>query len=161
MKKLFCGVGAFVLAVCMLAGCARIDHNAMIVDSGLKYKEQWLENNYTYGAYRSWNDGYDESLPESRTYIITEKSVLDEVFDSFPEVDFEREMVLVYCYTTVYVRDRVLEKAVLDGDVLKVEFNVVRGRLGHADAASPQTRVLAVKMDKLDFTEVKFTYNGQ
>ena len=160
MKKLL-GVGAFLLAFCMLVGCARIEHNAVIVDSGLSYKEQWLENNYTYGAYQSWNDGYDESLPESRTYLITEQAALDETFDSFPKIDFEKEMVLVYCYTTVYVRDRVLEKAVLDGDVLTVEFNVVRGKLGHADAASPQTRVLTVKMDKLDVTEVKVVYNGQ
>ena len=161
MRKLFLGIGVLLLSICMLVGCGRIEYNAVIVDEGVVYREEWIENNYTYGSYPSWHDGYDESLPEDRTYVITEKTALDEIFETFPKVDFEKEIVLVYCYTTVYVRDRVLKKALLDGDVLNVEFDVVAGKLGHADAASPQTRVLVVKLDKLDVAKVQITYNGQ
>ena len=70
-------------------------------------------------------------------------------------------MVLVYCYRTVYVRKQVLEKVVLDENVLNVEFNVVSGKLGHADASAPHRRIFVVKLDKLDLTKVEIIYNGQ
>ena len=54
-----------------------------------------------------------------------------------------------------------LEKVVLDGAVLNVEFNVVKGKIGHADASAPQRRMLVIKLDKLDITETNITYNGQ
>ena len=52
-----------------------------------------------------------------------------------------------------------LEKVVLDGTVLNVEFNVGRGKLGHADASAPSRRMLVLKLDKLDITEANITYN--
>ena len=82
-------------------------------------------------------------------------------FSEFPEIDFEKEMVLVYCYRTIYIRKQVLEKVALDGNALNVEFNVVKGKIGHADASAPQRRILVVKLDKLDITKVNVTYNGQ
>ena len=82
-------------------------------------------------------------------------------FSEFPEIDFEKEMVLVYCYRTIYIRKQVLEKVALDESVLNVEFNIVKGKIGHADASAPQRRMLVVKLDKLDITEVNITYNGQ
>ena len=145
-----------------LAGCKQIDHNAVIITEGITYQEEWLANNHIYGAYgENGEENYDENTPKSRTYILKNQDELDEVFSEFSEIDFEKEMVLVYCYRTIYIRKQVLEKVALDGNVLNVEFNVVKGKIGHADASAPSRRMLVVKLDKLDITEVNVTYNGQ
>ena len=145
-----------------LAGCKQIDHNAVIITEGITYQEEWLANNHIYGAYgENGEENYDENTPKSRTYILKNQDELDEVFSEFSEIDFEKEMVLVYCYRTIYIRKQVLEKVVLDGTILNVEFNVVKGKMGHADASAPSRRMLVLKLDKLDITEVNITYNGQ
>ena len=145
-----------------LIGCKQIDHNAVIITEGTTYQEEWLENNSVYGAYdENGEENYDSNTPKSRTYIVKNQDELDEVFSEFPEMDFEKEMVLVYCYRTIYTRKQVLEKVVLDGTVLNVEFNIVKGKIGHADASAPQRRMLVIKLDKLDITETNITYNGQ
>ena len=145
-----------------LAGCKQIDHNAVIITEGITYQEEWLANNHIYGAYgENGEENYDENTPKSRTYILKNQDELDEVFSEFSQIDFEKEMVLVYCYRTIYIRKQVLEKVVLDGTILNVEFNVVKGKMGHADASALSRRMLVLKLDKLDITEVNITYNGQ
>ena len=165
IEKLLSLVLAFLLMLCMsvsLVGCGKIDHNAIIIADGITYQEEWLDNNHVYGAYdENGEENYDENTPKSRTYLIKNQDELDEVFSEFSEIDFEKEMVLVYCYRTIYIRKQVLEKVVLDGNVLNVEFNVVKGKIGHADASAPSIRMLVVKLDKLDIAEVNVTYNGQ
>ena len=165
IKKLLSLVLAFLLMLCMsvsLIGCGKIDHNAIIIADGITYQEEWLDNNHVYGAYgENGEENYDENTPKSRTYIIKTRTELNEVFSEFPEIDFENEMLIVYCYRTVYGRKQVLEKVFSDGNVLRVEFDVVKGKIGHADASAPHRRMLVVKLDKLDIAEVNVTYNGQ
>ena len=165
IKKLLWLVIAFLLMLCMsvsLVGCGKIDHNAIIIADGITYQEEWLDNNHVYGAYdENGEKNYDENTPKSRTYILKNQDELDEVFSEFPEIDFENEMLIVYCYRTIYIRKHVLEKVVLDGTILNVEFNVVKGKMGHADASAPSIRMLVLKLDKLDITDANITYNGQ
>ena len=165
MRKLLTSLFAVLLMLCMsisFVGCKQIDYNAVIITDGITYQEEWLNNNHIYGAYgENGEENYDENTPKSRTYLIKNQDELHEVFLEFPEINFEKEMVLVYCYRTVYIRKQVLEKVVLDGTVLNLEFNVSRGELGRADASAPQRRMFILKLDKLDVTEVNITYNGQ
>ncbi len=161
MKKIF---AVFIsqllisLIVCSFASCSRIDNNAKILQEGVKCREEWLENNYTRGSYQS---DFNNDLPESRTHLIQTQAELDEIFSDFPKINFDKEMVLVYCYTTVYIRDQKLEQATIDNGVLTVKFNVVRGKLGYADAASPHTRICVIRLRKIGITEANITYVGQ
>ena len=84
-----------------------------------------------------------------------------EVFTDFKEIDFDKEMVIVYCYTTIYVREQKLEKVSFDNNILSIEFDVVDGKPGTGDATAPQTRTCVICLDKVAATEVKVTYNGQ
>ena len=70
-------------------------------------------------------------------------------------------MVIVYCYTTIYVREQKLEKVSFDNNVLSLEFDVVDGKPGTGDATAPQTRTCVICLDKVVATKVKITYNGQ
>lgn len=165
IKKLLTLGLAVLLMLCMglsLVGCKQIDHNAVIISDGITYQEEWLENNYVYGVYKWSEDVFDETSPQSRTCIIRNQTELDEVFLDFPEIDFEKEMVIVYCYRTSYIRAKqVLKMVTLDGNILNVEFKVVKGKMGHADKLNPERRMLVIKLDRLDIAEVKVTYNGQ
>ena len=147
------------LITCTLAGCSKIDHNAVLITEGAIYSESWFDNHLTKGSAQS---DYDDALPESRTFIIRNQAELNEIFTDFPVVDFSQEMVLVYCYTTCYNgRAQVLEKAVVKNGVLNVEFNVERGKFGHADASAPLARLCIIRLDNVDFTDVRITYKGQ
>ena len=165
IKKILTIGLAVLLMLCMsisLVGCKKMDHNAVIITDGIRYQEEWLKENHVYGAYdENGEENYDENTPKSRTYLIKNQDELDEVFSDFPEIDFEKEMLIVYCYRTVYGRKQVLEKVALDGNALNVEFNIVKGKIGRADASAPSRRMLVLKLDKLDITKANVTYNGQ
>ena len=167
MKNFFKRILTLIMTafLCMgLVGCGRIEHNAKIITvDRLSYHAEWLENNPVYGAYsEDGKENYNSDTPKNRTYLIQTQGQLNEIFVDFPEIDFEKEMVLVYCYRTVYTqRKQILENVTLDGKVLNVSFNVERGKLGYADASAPHRRILVVKLDKLEITEVKITYQGQ
>ena len=164
IKRLFIVSFTILLTLCMsisLSGCHKIKFNAVIIKDGIVYQTEWLENNYTFGAGLDNAYGYDNTSPKSRTYIVKSSNELDDIFETFPAIDFKKEMVLIYCYTSIYAREHVLEKVSLKDNVLNVEFNVVKGKIGRADACAPHRRILSVKLDKLDITDAKVTYNGQ
>ena len=121
--------------------------NTVILNDGFRINETWLDGN--------------NELAESKTFVIASQEALDEIFTDFKEVDFDKEMVIVYCYTTIYVREQKLEKVSLDNGVLSIEFDVVDGKPGTGDATAPQKRTCVICLDKVASTEVKITYNGQ
>ena len=123
------------------------DNNTVILKDGFTFKGSWIDSN--------------NELDESKTLVIESQEALDEIFTEFKEIDFEKEMVIVYCYTTIYVREQRLEKVSLDNGVLSIEFDVVDGKPGTGDATAPQTRTCVICLDKVVATEVKITYNGQ
>lgn len=128
-------------------GCSRFEYNTVILKDGFTFNKAWLESN---------ND-----LSESKTFIIEDQNMLDEIFSDFKDVDFEKEMVIVYYYTTIYIREQKLEKVSLENGVLNIEFDVVKGKPGTGDATAPQTRTCVICLDKVTATEVRITYNGQ
>lgn len=161
MKKVVTVFISLLLIICFFTGCLYIECNAVILQEGFSYRETWLESNQTRGSLQRGKQEYDDSLPKSRTYIIQNQARLEEIFSEFPEIDFDKETVLVYCYTTIYLRKQKLEEVSLKNAVLTVSFDVVRGKLGHADAAAPHTRLCIIRLDKIDVTKVNITYNGQ
>ena len=161
MKKTLSLVLALITLLFCLVSCTKFEYNAVILKDGFTFNETWLESNQTLGSLQGETHEYDDSLPESRTYIIQNQAQLEEIFSDFPEIDFDKEIVLVYCYTTVYIRKQRLEKVSLENGVLTVAFDVVRGKLGHADAAAPHTRLCVIRLGKVDITEVNIMYNGQ
>ncbi len=166
----------FAAALCIFmtflaTGCVR--YNARIVDSGVSFRQAFLEENRTYGAYYhndaydpeqdDWSEEwlYDETSPKTRTYAIKDQATLEEIFAAFPKTDFEKEMVLVHLYTDIYGRARVLKDVSVDeNNALKIQFTIQSqsGCVARGDASAPQCKSLVVKMDRLDITTVEFEY---
>lgn len=171
MKK-FTNAVAVLLAVCicfMVSACG-VGYHAAVMDSDIEFTSEFLKNSITYGAWCDNEDfdpetdeygnhgWYDSKSPETRTYIIKEQSEADEIFVKLPDVDFENEMVLVYCWTEIYIRDVILKSVKADdGDVLKIEFTLKEPSRHVGDATIPQRRILAVRIDKLDISSVEFS----
>lgn len=147
MRKFCLMMVTALLLVCTLSGCKQICNNATIITDGLTYQTDWIESNF--------------DLAKNTTHVVKSEQELDVIFSSFPTVDFDKQVVIVYCYTTIYVRKQVLDKVVINGQTLLIEFDVVKGKPGTGDATAPQKRMLVVYLDKGDFNDVKVTYNGQ
>ena len=121
--------------------------DAVILKDGFTFKESWIDSN--------------NELTESKTFVVESQEALNEIFTEFKDVNLDKEMVIVYCYTTIYIREQKLEKVSFDNNVLSIEFDVVDGKPGTGDATAPQTRTCVICLDKVAATEVKVTYNGQ
>jgi hypothetical protein len=183
MKKAFIMASAACIPIllCAFTGCETTEgeemlpYNAIIVTGGTwRFKEDFLRANMTGGSFGCfshpgtnilWNENgepedtikweYDETLPRFRTFIITEQARMDEVFSVCPDIDFEKEMVAMYFYTSVYRRERKIKSITLDNKNLKIEFKIAENEAN--DASMPLTRFLVIKMDKLDIDTVEFT----
>ena len=147
MKKTLSLVITLITLLFCFVGCSKFEYNTVILKDGFTFNESWL--------------GSNDELTESKTFVIESQEALDEIFTDFKEIDFDKEMVIVYCYTTIYVREQKLEKVSFDNNILSIEFNVVDGKPGTGDATVPQTRTCVICLDKVAATEVKVTYNGQ
>ena len=164
LKRSFVAVTALLMF--FLNGCGKeINYNAAVT-SGV-YKEDFLKENMTLGAYYK-NENYDpedensneylldETSPRSRTFIVTEQSQLNEIFESFnTPIDFEKQMLVVYVYTDCYLRAQILESVKLSDNVLKIEFKIESGEPGRGDAREPYQRTFAVMLDKLNVEGVE------
>ena len=158
MKRAFNAFVALLLIVSSLSGCSGIECNANILKDGFTINGEWLECNYTRGSYQS---DYNNELPESRMYVIKNQDEAEEVFTDTPKIDFDTEMVIVYCYTTIYKREQRLDRVSFEGGELNIEFGVVNASPGVGDATAPQTRVAIIQLDKLEASEITVTYIGQ
>jgi hypothetical protein len=168
MKKVFIRALTVCIPIllCSFTGCETIKgeetlpFNARGIGLPLEFKDGFLKANTTYGAPYEDENGdwdWDKTSPKFRTFIITEKARLDEVFSVCPEIDFEKEMVVMYVYTSTSGRARKITSVTLDNKNLKIEFKYVEGKPGYGDGKRPETSFLVLRMDKLDIDTVGFT----
>ena len=137
-------------------------YNARIGLGGdIEFKEDFLKANMTYGTIYEDENGElieDQTSPKDRTYIITEKARLAEIFSVYPDIDFEKDMVVMYAYASSennIIYQTKLISVTLDNKHLKIEFTIVGGN-GAGVAHMPQRTFLPIRMDKLDIETVEF-----
>ena len=158
MKKLFLIRVLTVLipfVICTLGGCDMdiSKYNVTVVETGVKFKEDFVMANTVYNPMKN----KDETLPKFRTHIIKDQSKFDEVFTAFPQIDFKKEMILIYVYTCYYNgRPHKIQSVELDGKILKIDVKLKKQGLVVGDMSSPMHRFLVIKMDSLDIKSVKF-----
>lgn len=63
-------------------------------------------------------------------------------------------MVVIYAYTTFYVRKQILTKVKLEEKNLLIDFKYP-SNYGRADACVPYTRFLVIKMNKVDYETIE------
>ena len=106
-------------------------------------------------------DRNDDSLPETRTYVMTSQLELDNAFSEFPETDFEKEMVIVYFYLEWHTFwEQRLESVMLDEEQkLQIQFVVSKPKDLNPSLSwfrRPMTGWVAIKMDKIGMDSIEF-----
>ena len=141
MKKLV-SVGALMLVVLMgviCVGCGKT-YNAVMYDNAGEYVNGVFLSEHSAGS-----------------FVIRSREKFEEIFLDFSEdVDFEKDMLLLHVFTTIYGRPCKIKSINVNKEKLQVNYEMVKPKAGIHDASAPSLRCLVVKMDKLDVTEVSF-----
>lgn len=133
--------------------------------------DDFLENNHIYyGTYTRINDNgeiekyhdFDESVPSNRTFIVSDSESLDEIINKDSvTVDFDRQMVLIYMFSSVeYARLLELKKTKYENKKMEITFDSIGGKDVY-DAVAPMNLYAFIVLDKLDVEECIFYHTTQ
>lgn len=150
MKKMFIIVLIFI-GVLFLNGCTGMSrYNVRIVDENYKIKEEFLNNNKTFGSYDETTQSYinDRNVPEEYTYVVNTEQELNNIFSEFPKIDFNKEMVIVYVYTSIYNEDRKIIDVDIDEGELSIDFKY-KLKPFSGSAVNPYQKTLIIIMDRV------------
>ena len=149
------------LFVCVFAvsGCNpkkqveyRIDFNAELVPNTLN--AQFLEETVLDERY-SFNPEYTRRWPYSKYIIIDTKEMADEVYDDYSDIDFTKEMLVLYIYTNIAEVGRSLEDVHIEDDALRITVISYSEKndgktLYWNDGETLYWQNFTIKMDKID-----------
>lgn len=169
MKKLKIVLIALALAIVPIfgvAGCGNKYHAVLYSKSNEWIDEDFLKENHVKGYYPNDEyiegevDGgdkyiYDNDSPASRTFIITDAEKLNAIFTKCTvDVNFDKEMVILYIFSDVYPRGYRLKTLKMDGQSLNIYYKL-ENKKGN-DAVMLYQRCFMVVLDKLDIEAVEF-----
>lgn len=158
---------AVVLFFMLLSGCGdvKVPYHAVMYgnlnETGQYLKSDFYESNLTYGSYSTVQEDYiqDENIPISLTKIIKTEDAYDRVFKEFPaEVDFEKSMILMYCFTTVSNNTYDIKHISVVGKNIMIRYTLVKSKKPLPNASVPLTKWLIVILDKLDIETTEFMF---
>ena len=126
-------------------------------------------NHYNYEEHKtdySCPDIKDETLPESRINVITTQEQLEEAFSAFPEVDFERELIIIGFYLNSAPFSswkRFLSGVEIDeNNQLRIGFITLEPLFNDkVTGYLPQTSWIIIRMEKLEFKTVEILHSIQ
>lgn len=143
-----------------LAGC-KVPYNAEIVSDSYNYSGEWLNENFVKNNYTAWSNHegvlIDGSFPKSRTFVIKSEEekckILNGYFDV--EVNFEREMLIIYTWTTDYRRPCYIKSLELKDEILCINFYVKSSPPLTGGSCMSYQRWFVIKLDLLSTSSVE------
>lgn len=160
MKKLL--LMCFMLVSVLLMGC----ENSMINKYNVKlydnitesFSNTFVKEHITYGAYFEDIVYDDEKISKDYTISVNSQVEAMNVFDEIPfEINFEKQNIIIYIYTTKYSSARVeLTKVVLDNNIFNLYIKENIGGIGTGSATIPTTKFIVVIADKIDQCHYNF-----
>lgn len=132
-----------IIFVIILTGCKlSMPYNAKIINDGYEFDKTFLDTNKTKTD--------NESLPEERVYYIKDQNALNNAFVSFPEIDFEKEMIIIYGFTTSNDAIYELEKVEYKNKQLNIEYKVKK----ILEIKESSTEWIVIKMNTLTINSI-------
>lgn len=173
MKRIIVLFMMLILSI-VLVGCSydndnTILYNAVMVNSGSidtaqtvnYFKKDFLLENKVSGV-RYKNENYDPTNPESEEYIFDESSpetityVLDSldkyerVFNTNYEIDYDKEILILYLFADTNCTYS-LDSVELNNNNLKITY---KSKINVTTA--PERTFILIKMDKVEFENIEF-----
>lgn len=165
MKRI-CIVFIVLLITSCLIGCKKIKYNAVEFSHYVSLKEKFLNGNRTYGViYENpnfnfetdeWTKLYltDRVSPKNRVFVIDNEENLSLIANSFSNINFDEEILIIYMYTSTSVRSVDLKSVNVKNDVLNITYHLPK-KIRYANSASPHQEVLILKLDRISFEDVE------
>ena len=168
MKKIAFCIILIAISLLSFAGCG-MNYNAVMYSNAQKWMtDEYLRENRV-RAYYLKDDDYvgdeddwgnyfwDESSPSSRIVIISQQEEIDKNFKETPfEVDFEREIIILYFFGSSGLKDYKLKRIDLEEQTLNIYFKYDKNNPYVKDSVSLYQRCLMIKLDKIEFDTVNF-----
>ena len=154
MKKIL--ISLFLLfAVMYITGCNVKKYNIKIIENGYTFNDGVLEEYFPYGAYNFNLNQYNTNTNsrEDYTFIIKDENQLNELFTEFEDINFDKQMVIVYIYTGIYDSKVKITEVEYEELELSIEFSY-KLKKGTGSATMPKQKTLIIIMDKLELIEV-------
>ena len=170
-KKILFVIAVTIMSLGICFGCkGSLPYKATVIGSGVVCDWNivprqigyftdnfWKENLIGGVAYNNENrnceDPNDEEyitfddLPIERVRIIRNKEECENTFLNPIEIDFEKEIIIVYMFCSNYTRTVKVKNIRAVDKNLFVEYTMAKGKLGYKDASAPQRRFMVIKMD--------------
>ena len=175
LKKAICLLAVVGCLVGLSAGCGQQGksadylvseyHASCLNRDEYDMKVDFRMANITNGNWYNFESGefdYDAdiaaTLPNNRTHIINQQSQIDDAFNSFPVVDFEKQEVLLYFYTEEYVGYAMrLFSIMKEDDTLTINFLIDAGKKrGYTYAYNFVTTCVIIVIDKISVSNIEF-----
>ena len=171
-RKMIAAGLVFMFLLQLLVGCSDTNSDKALDATLYSYANDWVDEVFlaskkVKGAYyrnentdtsgeEKWIE--DESAPDSRTFIITTEERYDEIFvsASSPDIDFEKQTVILYIASDVTLRNYDLKAINLRQDALTVKMKLERGDPIFDDSVMNYPRCFMLVIKKIEITKVKF-----
>lgn len=149
MLKKFFILGVVFLMAFTLWACddADIPYNAVLYDDA----GEWINIEFKAANATAGVIPGDDALPKSRAWLIATPADYDGMLMGTPfNCDFDNQMLVLYTFTTAYVRTVKLTKASKNDSVLDIEFEMVKPKGTGGGAVRDYQRWLLIKLDKIE-----------
>ena len=149
----------FLVLVFILVGCDfdKIKYNVKIMNE-YNIKEEFLMTHKTKNAYyKDLTTGEyiveNKGLPEEYEILIRTEEEFEKIFNGKSNIDFNKEVLVVYVYTSIYDKDKTLKDVEIDEGELSIEFKN-KNKYNVGDASMPLQRVVVFKVKNGNFYSV-------
>ena len=108
-----------------------------------------MEGNSIYGI------THDETDPRTRTFVVKTEEEYQSIFTkSTVEVDFEKQIAILFIFSDCSPREYQLKNIKLEQQTLRIYYKLPYSKLN--DTVKIYQRCFMLVMDKTDFEEVEF-----
>jgi hypothetical protein len=156
MIKRIVGLGVLFIMIFSLGGCGNKYEAVLYDDAGEWLNMEFRSANLTYGTVYFEGEELDSeeslSYPESRIHIIKTQEEFEDIFLEFSsEINFEKEMLLIYVFTDTFSNKYKIKNTTFNDGVLKIACGI-RFIPTWGNSRAPAQRFFAIKMKTLDIT---------
>ncbi len=169
MKNKVFSLFILMMFICILSSCSVNKYHAKIYNQAKEWiseeflkenrvRAYYIDENYIEGVSDPWTEViFEPNKPSERTFIIKEQDEFTKIFTKYvEEVDFEKEMVILYIFSNVSLRDYHLKKIIYENQTLTVHIKLQHINSNKLETVQLYQRCLMIKMDKLEIDSVSF-----
>lgn len=168
ITKIMAFVLLLIMTVSLFSGCILNWYDAELIngDATELIDESFYHENYTYDADYLIDGEYvwinDPSYSKERIFVIASSEEYNAVFSENAKinVDFSKEMLIVYTFTAHYTREIRIKGISVKDNECTLNLKMIKPFTffwGMGDACRPYQRYVVVKMNKVDVEKVNVT----